>query len=249
MVDGLDYHESTPRIVDQGNARLLFGDGRTDAARWAANLPLLRDPGTHWNYSSATYMLLSDALTRTIVANPANMNDRRQRMRTWMDQVLFKPLGMHPVVEFDPQGTFYGSSLIWATARDFARFGYFYLRDGVWNGQRLLPQGWVDFARSPGSDANTDIYGAGWWLTPPQGTGRPEHATIRDNALADNFSAQGYQGQMIVVVPSRDMVVVRLGLFDDSSGHWDALGDWLAKVIDAFPTTQTQTATPGGAHG
>jgi CubicO group peptidase (beta-lactamase class C family) len=245
MVDGLDYNESADSVVNAGNARMLFGEGRQDVVAWAASRPLIHDPGAHWNYSSAGLMLTSDALTRTIVPTPASVADRRQRMRAWMQASLFAPIGMHPVVEFDPQGTFYGSSLIWATARDFARFGYLYLRNGVWDGHRLLPEGWVDFARSRGPDAGSDVYGAGWWLTPSQGVGRPVHSTVRNNALWDTFSAQGHEGQVIFVVPSRDMVMVRLGHFEDNASHWDSLGDWVAKVIEAFPPTQTA----GAAHG
>jgi CubicO group peptidase (beta-lactamase class C family) len=250
MVDGQDYHEiGVTTVLGNGAARMLYGEGRMDTTRWAAQLPLIHDPGAHWNYNSAGIVLVADALTRAIVPNPANPIDRRDRMRAWMQQSLFAPIGMHPVVEFDPNGTFYGSALVWATARDFARFGYLYLRDGMWGDRRVLPQGWVDFARTRGSDANSDVYGAGWWLTPSQGVGAPMHSTIRDNALADTFSAQGHEGQMIVVAPARDMVVVRLGHMDDNVSHWDALGDWLSIVIAAFPATQNQAANPGGAHG
>lgn len=234
MVDGLEYNESAPEIVHAGNARMLFGEGRRDVAAWAAARPLLRDPGAHWNYSSAGLILVSDALTRAIVSDPHDATDRRNRMRAWMDTSLFQRIGMHPVVEVDPQGTFYGSSLIWATARDFARFGYLYLRDGVWEGQRVVPEGWVDFGRTPGPDVNADIYGAGWWLTPAHGTGTPMRSLITDNALADAFSAQGYEGQIIVVVPSKDLVLVRLGRFDGGQEAWDALGDWATRMIGAF---------------
>lgn len=234
MVDGLDYQESSANVSDAGNAQMLYGPGRRDVVRWAANRPLLHDPGTHWNYTSAGAMLISDALTRAIVPNPANPNDRRARMRAWMNTSLFDQLGMHPIVEFDPQGTFYGSSLYWATARDYARFGYLYLRDGVWNGQRVLPEGWVDFGRTPGPDANTDIYGAQWWLTPPYGTGRPDRSLIVNRDLTDAFSAQGYEGQIIVVVPSKDLVMVRLGRFDGGGEAWNAMGDWAGRLIGAF---------------
>jgi CubicO group peptidase (beta-lactamase class C family) len=239
MVDGQQYHEiGATGVLDNGAAHLLYGEGRADTAAYAASLPLIHDPGAHWNYNSPGIVLVADALTRLVVPNPQNPTDRRDRMRAWMDQSLFGPIGMHPIVEFDPQGTFYGSALVWATARDFARFGYLYLRDGVWDGHRVLPQGWVDFARSRGSDPNTDMYGAGWWITPSHGEGSPIHATIRDNALADAFMAQGHEGQLIVVIPSRDMVIVRLGLFEDTGKSWDNLGDWMAKVIEAFPKTQ-----------
>lgn len=234
MVDGLDYQESATDITQAGNARMLFGEGRHDVARWAASRPLLHDPGTHWNYTSAGTLLISDALTRVIVPNPRDAADRRVRMRAWMNAALFDRIGMRPVVEFDPQGTFYGSSLFWATARDYARFGYLYLRDGVWNGQRVLPEGWVDFARTPGPAANSNIYGAQWWLTPPQGEGRPDRALIVNPDLRDAFSAQGFEGQIIVVVPSKDLVMVRLGRFDRSPEAWDALGDWAGRLIGAF---------------
>jgi CubicO group peptidase (beta-lactamase class C family) len=155
-------------------------------------------------------------------------------MRAWMQTSLFARIGMNPIVEFDPQGVFYGSSLYWATARDFARFGYLYLRDGVWDGRRVLPEGWVDFGRTPGPDPNTDVYGAHWWLTPPHGPGRPDRSLITDNRLADAFSAQGHEGQIMVIAPSKDLVMVRLGLFHGGAEAWDALGDWATRLIGAF---------------
>jgi CubicO group peptidase (beta-lactamase class C family) len=234
FVDGSDYTETHEDAERAGNARMLFGEGRRDVARWAAARPLIHDPGAHWNYSSAASLLISDALTRAIAPNPRNAEDRRARMRAWMDEALFRRIGMRPVVEFDPQGTFYGSSLVWATARDFARFGYLYLRDGQWDGQRIVPEGWVDFARTPGPAQNADTYGAGWWLTPTSGPGRPARALITDNAMADVFSAQGHEGQIIVVAPSKDLVMVRLGLFHGGAESWDALGDWSTRLIGAF---------------
>ncbi len=234
MVDGSDYTESAENIAHAGNAIMLFGAGRQDVSRWAAERPLIHDPGTTWNYSSAATLLVSDALTRAIVPQPRDANDRRRQMRAWMDQSLFDRIGMHPVVEFDPQGTFYGSSLIWANARDFARFGYLYLRDGQWDGERVVPEGWVDVARTPGPAQNTDTYGAGWWLTPAQGPGRPDRSLITDTGMDDAFSAQGHEGQIIVVVPSKDLVLVRLGHFDGGIEAWDSLGDWATRVIGAF---------------
>lgn len=234
MVDGLDYTESSANIAQAGNARMLFGEGRRDTTRWGAGLPLIHDPGTHWNYSSAGTLLISDALTRVIVPDPRDANDRRARMRAWMNRSLFQTIGFDPVVEFDPQGVFYGSSLIWATGRDWARFGYLYLRGGVWDGQRVLPEGWVDFARTPGPAQNTDIYGAHWWLMPTHGDGRPARSLIVGDEMRDAFSAQGYEGQIVVVVPSKDLVMVRLGRFDGGGEAWDALGDWSTRLIGAF---------------
>jgi len=236
MVDGQDYTEiGAPSVLDNDVTHLLYGAGRSDTARFAAGLPLIHDPGTHWNYNSAGTVLIADALTRAIVPDPRDPNDRRRRMRAWMDQSLFGPIGMRPVVEFDPSGLYYGSALIWATARDFARFGYLYLRGGVWDGRRVLPEGWVDFARTRGSDPDTDVYGAHWWLTPAHGEGTPMRSLIVHPDLRDAFSAQGHEGQVIVVVPSRDIVLVRLGHFDGGTDAWNALGDWAGRMIGAFP--------------
>lgn len=235
MVDGQDYTEiGAPSVLENDVTHLLYGRGRRETSRFAAGLPLIRDPGAHWNYNSAGSVLISDALTRVIVPNPRDAIDRRNRMRAWMQDSLFGPIGMNPIVEFDPSGTYYGSALIWATARDWGRFGYLYLRNGVWDGRRVLPEGWVDFARTPGPDADTDIYGAHWWLTPSTGTGRPMRALIADNGLADAFHAQGHEGQIIVVVPSKDLVLVRLGLFEGGAESWNALGDWATRLINAF---------------
>lgn len=234
MVDGSDYVETADNVARSGNANMLFGPGRQDVARWAAERRLIHDPGTHWNYTSAGTLLISDALTRVIVPDARDTDDRRTRMRAWMNAALFQRIGMRPVVEFDPQGTFYGSSLVYATAQDFARFGMLYLRNGAWDGARVLPEGWVDFARTPGPASNADIHGAHWWLTPPHGTGRPARSLIVGDEARDAFSAQGYQGQIIVVVPSKDLVMVRLGLFDGGAESWDALGDWATRIIGAF---------------
>jgi CubicO group peptidase (beta-lactamase class C family) len=235
MVDGQDYTEiGAPSVLENDVTHMLYGKGRGDTARFAAGLPLIRDPGARWNYNSAGTILIADALTRAIVPDPRDPIDRRNRMRAWMDASLFGPLGMHPVVEFDPNGLYYGSALVWATARDFARFGTLYLRDGMWDGRRLLPEGWVDFARTRGPDSNTDIYGAHFWLTPASGTGTPMRSLIVDASMADAFSAQGHEGQIIVIVPSKDLVMVRLGLFHGATEAWDGLGDWSTRLIGAF---------------
>ncbi len=233
MVDGQPWSETNAKGVnDNDSARMLFGEGRADTAAFAARRRLLHRPGEVWNYNSGGTVLVADALTRVIVPDPRDANDRRARMRAWMDQSLFAPIGMHPIVQFDPQGLFYGSAEIFATARDFARFGLLYLRGGVWNGTRLLPEGWVDFARTPA--ASTDIYGGFFWLTPTQGTGHPLRSLLTDNRLSDGFSAQGHEGQLILIVPSKDLVVVRLGRFEDSGDRWNKLGDWMQRVVLCF---------------
>jgi CubicO group peptidase (beta-lactamase class C family) len=113
---------------------------------------------------------------------------------------LFEPLGITSAIpKFDAAGTFIGSSFCFMTARDFARFGLLYMRDGLWEGRRLLPEGWIDYARrptyqQPGVDANR--YGAHWWL---------------DVGGPGSFSANGYDGQFTVILPDRDTIIVRHG--------------------------------------
>lgn len=171
-------------------AEMRYGRGRADMAAFAARVPLEREPSAS--------VLMADALTRIVVANPIDARDRRARMRLWMEGVLFGPLGMDPVVEFDASGTFGGS--LWATARDYARFGALYLRDGVWEGARLLPEG----------------FGAYW------------------RRAGDVLYASGEGGQLIMIAPEADLILVRLGHFDESAESWEAVHDWAARMMGAF---------------
>jgi CubicO group peptidase (beta-lactamase class C family) len=234
MVDGQDYHEIG--VFDQTRndaARMLFGAGRLDVAGFSASLPLVHAPGTHWNYNSAGVNLIADALGRVFAPN-GSAADRRAKVAAVLHDDLFAPIGMTTAKpQFDSTGTFVGSALVYATARDWARFGLLYLRDGMWGERRILPRGWVDFARSKTTAEDCDIYGAGWWVSPEVGRGKP-YTTLAPNGPRDLFRAQGFQGQLVAVVPSKDLVVVRLGHFDDRVG-WRALSDWLERIVNSFP--------------
>ena len=235
MTDGLRYFEIGAPLQRSDAAKKLFGPGRLDVAQYCAGLPLIHTPGTVWNYDSCGFVLLSDALTRAVVPHPASPEARRAAMLKWMRSSLFDVLGMEAQPEFDATGLYYGSSMIFGTARDFARLGLLYLRDGVWDGRRVLPEGWVDFARTPAPGTNADIYGAGWWLNPQQGKGRPLPVLIDTGPQRDAFRAQGFEGQVIMDIPSKDLVIVRLGLTPDADRGWAAVGDWLGRVARAFP--------------
>ena len=139
-----------------------------------------------------------------------------------MRERLFGPLGMTSAApKFDAAGTFIGSSFCFATPRDFARFGLLYLRDGVWDGKRLLPEGWVDYARTKTwqqePESTDSPYGAQWWL----GMVGP-----------GSFSANGYDGQYTCVVPDLDMVVVRHGV--SPAELKEPLQAWMKDVVSAF---------------
>lgn len=234
MIDGQDYHEIG--VSDQTRsdaAKMLYGPGRLDVAAYSASLPLIHPPATHWNYNSAGVNLIADALGR-VFAPGATGTDRRARMSEAMRTELFAPIGMTSAVpEFDAAGTFIGSALVYATARDWARFGLLYLRDGVWQDKRILPEHWVDFARSKTPVADCDVYGAGFWVTPAAGNGVPQKALV-PTGPRDLFVAQGHEGQLVVIVPSKDLVVVRLGHLENLSG-WPVLGAWVGQVVKLFP--------------
>ena len=188
MRSGLQFAEDYVDGVISDVIAMLNFDGRFDMGAFAAAKPLAHPPGSVFSYSSGTTNIVCRIL-RDIVGGPTHM-------LAFMQQELFEPIGMRsPLPKFDHAGTFVGSSYCLATPQDFARFGYLYLRDGVWDGRRILPEGWVDYARRPSYESEVEAYGAHWWLTP--GTTR--------------FHCGGYDGQRIQVIPERDVVVVRCG--------------------------------------
>lgn len=126
-----------------------------------------------------------------------------EESRLFPFRALLWKIGMtRTVPETDWQGHFILSSQVWATARDLARLGLLYQNDGMWNGERLLPQGWVDYVRrhGPAQPGRGDGYGATWWTFAPE-SGLPTDAIV----------AKGNRGQYVVVIPSRRLVIVRRG--------------------------------------
>ncbi|MEL6258897.1 MAG: serine hydrolase, partial [Pseudomonadota bacterium] len=253
MVDGLDYNEIGEQDLTKNDVvQMMFGPGRFDVVGWVVdNAPALHTPGEVWNYSTAGLHLVGRALQSRLelgaCSRSANRRDRDAlspqtpcapevdiEMARWLEAEFFAPLGMDAQPEFDAEGTFLGGSLVWASARDFAKFGYLYLRDGVWEGERILPEGWVDFARTESPAENVNVYGAGWWITPPEAVER-SHRQAAKTCPCDTFSAGGHEGQTIWVVPSRDLVIVRLGLMQNNPENWAALYEWNQSIARAFP--------------
>jgi CubicO group peptidase (beta-lactamase class C family) len=215
MSSGLKFVEDYVGGGDQRSdvLEMLYHSGKADMAAYSANLPLEHAPGTHWSYASGTTNILSRCAARALGAKGAAFH-------AFMRERLFDPIGMKsPVPKFDAAGTFIGSAYCFCTAEDFARFGQLYLQDGVWDGCRVLPEGWVDYTRTPtptpsGADAG---YGAQWWL----GFGGE-----------GSFSANGFESQITLVLPDVDVVIVRLG--KTPLAHKDVFKRWIGDLADCF---------------
>jgi CubicO group peptidase (beta-lactamase class C family) len=218
MSSGLAFDESYDNPLADVMV-MLFARG--DMAKFTADKTLLQPPGTHWSYASGTSNIVA-AILRATFANEADyLRYPRER--------LFEPLGMESaVIAPDASGTLVGSSLLYTTARDFARLGLLYLQDGVWQGVRLLPEGWIAYSLTPSKNAPEQDYGAHMWLKLPQSDGYGE-PPMPDDA----YYFLGHDEQVIAIVPSRDLVIVRLGR-TLQSGAWDPAKE-LAPIVNAFP--------------
>jgi len=138
---------------------------------------------------------------------------------------LFAPLGMrHVTLEFDASGTPEGSSQMLATARDWARFGLFYLNDGVAGGKRILPEGWVNYSASPTPNAFVG-YGAGFWTN--RGDSFGAKYRIEQGWPRDAFFARGTIGQYVIVIPSQRLVIARFGM----TPNWPLAADGVSRLV------------------
>ncbi len=209
MSSGLKFNE------DEGNplgdlVQMLFG--RANAAVYAANQPLEAAPNTKWQYSSGTTNIVSGIIRNAIGSDTDYLSFPRR--------ALFDRLGMKSaVIEPDASGTLVCSSFMYATARDWARFGLLYLQDGVWNGQRILPEGWVKYSRMLTELAPKKNYGAHFWLM------------NIDTQSGQNqiLTAQGFQDQYIAIIPSHQIVIVHLGKNKNATSQ-----KFIPQVLAAF---------------
>lgn len=226
MTSGLEWTED---YVDAGVSDVIemLSGRHDDHAAFALAKPLAHPPGTHFCYSSGTTNIITRILSRAL----GDVPPADDAMKAHINR-LFGAIGMSSATaKHDRSGNFVGSSYVYATARDFARFGWLYLNDGVWDGTRVLPEGWVEHGRTWVADEpETGVgYGAQWWLQP---------------AVPGSMTAQGYQGQLTWVVPDRDLVVVRLGVTD--SAVMPNVRDGLVRLIRAFPAENGPADKSGG---
>ncbi|MEW5853705.1 MAG: serine hydrolase [Myxococcota bacterium] len=209
MSSGIDWQETYEgtELESSSVLAMLYGVGRKDMMGFVSSHRLRDAPAETWMYSSGDSTLLAG-----VTAPP--LRERYGDEYPW--ETLFDPIGMHSATwEADHAGTYVGSSYVYATPRDLAKFGYLFLNDGCWETRRLLPEGWVGFStkvnepikKRPLLREPDDVYGAQFWLNkevPEIGATRP-WPDVPDDA----YAARGHWGQSITVIPSRDAVVVR----------------------------------------
>ncbi|UWU92412.1 serine hydrolase [Bradyrhizobium sp. CB1015] len=195
-----------------------------DMAAYAESMPLATAPGTAWNYHDGNTLILSHLIRDAAGGTP-------QDALRFARRELFAPLGMrHVVLQLDGAGTIEGSSEMLASARDWARFGQLYLDDGVVGGKRILPKGWVTYSATATPNAWVGI-GAGFWTNQGDSFGanfRVEHGWPRDA-----FFAKGTIGQYTIVIPSEQLVIVRLGRSPNGPPEADGVFDLVRDVVAA----------------
>ena len=221
MSSGLSFEEVYSPLHDA--TAMLYGSA--DFAAYAADLPLEVGPDERWQYASGTANIIARIVRQTIETDhPAYYRFLYER--------LFDKIGMFSAVwEPDASGTFVGSSYVLATPRDWARFGLLYMNDGVWMGERILPEGWVSYTTTPAPKAPMGQYGAHFWLN----AGDPANRALRrwPGSPTDAYAAQGFQGQRVIVIPSRKTVLVRFGATSDRK-RWDT-DRFIRDVLAALP--------------
>lgn len=206
MSSGLEFNEDYGDVADV--TRMLYLE--PDMAGFAEAKPLVAEVGKVFTYSSGTAVMLSRLWQDAI-------GDKGKALM-WPRTALFEPLGMHSaVLKTDEQGTFVGSSYLYATAHDWARFGQFLLQGGVWNGNQVLPAGFVDWMREPAPASK--VYGKGQlWIEAPGDEKKPG-AGVAAGLPKDTYWMEGHDGQTVTVIPSEQLVVVRLGLTPAKLGY------------------------------
>lgn len=202
MNSGLEWEEDYGKISDV--TKMLFIE--EDMTKSQINKQLVGKPNNTWNYSSGTTNLLSGILRK-------QFKTHQEYLDFWYTNLLDK-IGMNSaIIETDMAGNFVGSSYGWATTRDWAKFGLLYLHKGNWNGEQIFDESWAKYVSTPTNTSNGN-YGAQFWLN--AGGKFPD-------APKDMFYASGYQGQMVAIFPSHDLVIVRMGLKEDPEFDFNGL--------------------------
>ena len=185
-------------------------------ADYAAAKPLRSEPDTEWYYSSGTTNIIARIVRDTLGGKLSDITN-------FAKTELFDPLHMYSaVIEPDASGSLVGSSYMFATPRDWARYGLFIMNDGIWNGKRILPEGWVEYSTAPTPMAPKGEYGAHFWLN----AGNKDNPSDRKfpGLPADMIFMHGFNYQITAIIPSRNIVIVRMGVTHNKS-------DWNEEVF------------------
>lgn len=228
MSSGLDHIEDGEPVANADTIRMLFTNGAQDMAGYAEAKPLAHKPGSSFNYSTATSMILSDIVTRSLT-DSADPEARRAAMMRFIDERLKAPLGLASLTpEFDARGTMIGGSIIHMTARDYARFGEFLRNRGRADGRQLLSDRWVHFMTTP-SPLNP-AYGGQVWLNRQS----EETTLFPGKGPKSLFACVGHNGQYILMSPSQGLTIVRLGV--STSEERQPLRQALGRLVELFPS-------------
>lgn len=210
MNSGLLWEERYD-IVSDATKMLFNSDAIGDYAMLA---PLESTPNTVWEYSSGTSNIIATQMS-------TYFSNQDEYIRYPYENLFYK-IGMYSMlIETDATGNFVGSSYSWATARDWAKFGQLYLQNGIWAGEKILTTEWVNFVQQPAPNSN-NAYGGHFWLN-------------RDGAMADvpedAYSLAGFHNQKVYIIPSKKLVIVRLGLtYNEPDLDFNS---WLKQIIEA----------------
>ncbi len=221
MQSGLEFVEDYAALSDA--TQMLYLSENVSSI--PLGKPLIHQPGTKWYYSSGTTNLLSRLLK--------NKLGQEAYLRFPYDS-LFNRIGMSSaIIEPDESGLYVGSSYCYATPRDWAKFGLLYLNEGNWYGDQIIDTSWVDFVKIPASNSE-GIYGGQFWLN------------VNQSQLPDLpeevFSCNGFQGQRVFIIPSYDLVVVRMGL--EEPPLFD-MNKFLKEILDSFKVPEDEKEAPG----
>ncbi|MEM6536775.1 MAG: serine hydrolase [Pseudomonadota bacterium] len=229
MQSGLEFQEEYLSPLADVPVMNILEDS---AAAYAINKPLAHPPGTHWQYSTGTSNILQGALRVALEQNDVDYH-------LFGRNEIFEPLGMSSAVFVpDRAGDFIGGSYLYATARDWAKLGQLHIQDGVWNGTRILPEGWSKFVSSPAS-ASRGYYGGQIWLNLPRGDEKKKFfPTLPDST----YWFSGWRGQIVAMVPSQDIVIVNLGR---ASATGDELKPFNAALELIIPTLRLEADESG----
>ena len=210
MNSGLEWEEQYDKISDA--TKMLFQ--AEDMTLVQRKKSMVFRTNTHWNYSSGTTNLLSGILRK-------QFKTHQEYLDFWYSALIDK-IGMYSmVIETDMAGNYVGSSYGWATTRDWSKFGLLYLHKGKWNGEQIFNESWAKYTATP-TNTSKGRYGGHFWLN--AGGHFPD-------VPRDMYYCSGFQGQMVAIIPSLDLVIVRMGLKENPDFDFNGV---LSEIMESF---------------